>query len=274
MTTKLITSLAFAAATMLTATTASATIFTVDYHEAGVWNAYDSQNQTYSMKFKDDGSKDGFWLVVSSGMNPKTNVNEYAVLYGDRAANRITAYNYNGENNPDSYKDGELLGVFENAFTDGGQHARYGYDMTMFSIDVAGVNGAFGGDEWDGVQLGEQAGIWFHQTAGTDVSYNADGSIASFDYDSQMWLDAAFTDTRSRDRSICDRGGVYFCGTATAASSLGGNAGGGTGGTGGGTGGGAGGGASAGAGAVPAPGGLALILMGLAGLGFGMRRKS
>jgi hypothetical protein len=197
------------------------------------------------MKFKDDGSKDGFWLVVSSGMNPKTNVNEYAVLYGDRAANRITAYNYNGENNPDSYQTGTLLGTFDNAFADGGQHARYGYDMTMFSIDVAGINSAFAGADWDGVQLGEQAGIWFHQTAGTDVTYGADGSITGFGYDTQMWLDAAFDTTFVRDNSICDTRATYYCGTATAASN--------------------------GGGSVPAPGGLALLLMGVAGMG--MRRK-
>ncbi len=263
MTRKTMTAVAFSLATLLTVNTASATIFSIDYHDDGVWNSYDDVNQTYSMKFKDDGTKDGFWLVVSSGMNPKTNANEYAVLYGDRETNRITAYNYNGRNNPNSYRNGTLLGTFDNAFVDGGKHDRYGYDMTMFSIDVGAINSAFSDADWDGVQLGEQAGIWFHQTAGTDITYNADGSISNFGFDSQMWLDSAFETTLGRDNSVCDRLTAYYCAAGTAPT---GNSGstpipGGTAPT------------PGGGGSVPAPGGLALILMGLAGFGLSRRRK-
>jgi len=226
-------------ATILSATAASATIFSKDYHGPGVWNSYDTVEQTYTMKFNDDGSKDGFWLVVSDGENPKANANEYAILYGDRAANRITAYNYDGKNNANSFKTGDVLGTFDDVFsTANGQ--------TMFSLDVSGINGAFDNEGWDGVGFGEQIGIWFHQSSDSQFAYNADGSIADYSFGGQMWLDTANDNAGQRTCGPTDR--RFFCSpNPTAPTNTGG-------------------------GSVPAPGGLALILMGLAG--FRLRRKS
>jgi len=232
-------------ATILGTTGASATIFSKDYHGPGVWNSYDTVAQTYTMKFNDNGSKDGFWLVVSDGENPKSNANEYAILYGDRAANRITAYNYNGENKADSFRTGDVLGTFDNVFsTANGQ--------TMFSLDVSGINGAYDDAEWDGVGFGQQTGIWFHQSSGSEFAYNADGSIADYSYGGQMWLDTAHDGTGAR---VCGKNdNRFFCSpNATAPTNPGGGDG-------------------NGGGSVPAPGGLALVLMGLAG--FRLRRKS
>lgn len=237
--------------TALTMGTASATIFAKDYHDAGVWNAYDDQSQTYSMKFTDDGSKDGFWLVVSPGGNPKTNADEYAILYGDRAANKITAYTYDGANNANSFKTGDYLGTFDNAFSDGGTIDGYG-DTTMFSLDVSGINSALNTADWSGVSFGAEQGIWFHQSSGSEFAYNTDGTLADYVFTNQMWLDTAH-ETTGRRTCNAQNTGKYFCQPGTGIGNTGA------------------GGAGGAAGAVPAPGGLALILMGLAG--FGMRRK-
>ncbi len=234
--------LAAATATVMSVSGASATIFAKDYHgQHQVWNAYDTDTQTYSMKFKDDGSKDGFWLVVSPGPNPKTNVDEYAILYGDRATNRITAYTYDGQNSADSFRTGDYLGTFENAFQDGGN------GRTMFALDVSDINAALDTPEWAGVQFGVETGIWFHQSSGSNFAYNADGTIADYSFGGQMWLDTANQHTSVR--SCITNPNAFYCKAGTQS-------------TGGGNGNG---------GSVPAPGGLALVLMGLAG--FGLRRK-
>jgi len=217
---------------------ASATIFAKDYHDAGVWNAYDDSSETYTMKFDDDGSKDGFWLVVSGGDNPKTNANEYAILYGDRASNRITAYTYDGENNADSFRTGQHLATYENVFSDGGN------GRTMFALDVGDLNGAFDTAGWSGVEFGAQQGIWFHQSAGSQFAYNADGTISNYGFGTQMYLDKGNQKTHRGD--CANKPNAYFCKTGTTPSSSGG-------------------------GSVPAPGGLALLMVGFAGMR--LRRK-
>ena len=231
--------------TVLGMSAASATIFTKDYHDAGVWNAYDDSSETYTMKFTDDGSKDGFWLVVSPGENPKTNAQEYAIFYGDRKNNTITAYSYDGKNNANSFKTGKHLATYENAFTDGGTSAKFG-DMTMFSLDVSAINGAFDTADWKGAAFGDTQGIWFHQSSGSDFAYDGNGGITDYAFTGQMWLDTANQSTYNK-RTCAPGSAAYYCSTGTTPTN------------------------TDGGGSVPAPGGLALILMGLAG--FGLRRK-
>lgn len=255
---KLFAATALAAVTGFTGT-ANATIFQVDYHDAGVWNAYDSHNQTYAMKYRSDQGKDGFWLVVSDGDNPKGDGTSNAILYGDLENNRITAYTYNGENSSDSFSNGTLLGTYDGVFSSGGIHPEYGYELTMFNLDVSELNSAIGGD-FEGVQFGDEAGIWFHQSAGSDFTYGADGSITDYAFDSVMWLDRGNDATRSLNPDqVCSAANAsrYYCQTGTELASTGYTDGG-----------------NPGGGSVPAPGGLALILVGLAGLGRKFRKKA
>jgi len=265
-TSKFFTASVFAVSASFSAS-ANATTFNIDYHDAGVWHAYDEGNQAYAMKFRSDQGKDGFWLVVTDGDNPKGDGKSNAILYGDLVNNRITAYTYNGENNADSFDGGKLLGTYENAFSDGGTNVR-GYEMTMFSLDVSRINSALGPD-FDGVQIGENAGIWFHQSAGSNFTYGADGSITNYVFDDQMWLDRGNDGTHQRAMINCAAGetaagelgaGFGFLNSCDSTQLTGGFVGSSSGTT------------TSGGGSVPAPGGLALILVGLAGLGRKFRR--
>lgn len=253
-TTKFFAAIATFAAAATFSAAASATVFFKDYHDAGVWNAYDDQNEVYAMKYRSDQGKDGFWLVVSDGDNPKGNGTDYAILYGDRAENRITAYTYTGANNSDSYETGTYLGTYDGVFQDGGIDRKRGYELTMFSLDVGAINDAFGGD-WKGVVLGAETGIWFHESAGSNFSYDADGKITDYTFASQMYLDRG---RMAADGSVASpdcvtnfdqpRSYLDSCGSATPT--------------------------TPGGGSVPAPGGLALVLFGLAGLARLGRRKA
>ena len=205
------------------------------------------------MKFRSDQGKDGFWLVVSDGPNPRGDSSDYAILYGDLNNNSITAYTYDGENNSNSYETGTYLGTYDNAFSDGGQHARYGYDLTMFSLDVGAINDSFG-DEWTGVALGEQAGIWFHQSADSQFDYADNGEILDYSFSSQMFLDRGnddITNTFASPDCVTSQS-FQFVNSCDSTQIAGG---------------------AVGGGSVPAPGGLALVLVGLAGFG-AMRRRN
>ena len=249
---------AFTTAITLSAA-ASATIFDIDYNDAGVWTAYDTDNQAYAMKYRSDQGKDGFWLVVTDGDNPKGDGQSHAILYGDLINNRITAYTYSGENNSESFQSGTFLGSYENAFSAGGKHPTYGYDMTMFSLDVGDINNAIGGD-FEGISIGEKAGIWFHQSSGSEFTYGEDGSIVDYAFDNQMWLDRGNDATKFRGAVNCETGEITGpgaqtfinpCGSTQIAGAPVGT--------------------SSGGGSVPAPGGLALVLVGLIGLGRKLR---
>lgn len=151
-------------------------------------------NWSYTIKEKAPGViSDGFWLVISDGPNPKSHVNEYAILYGDLANNRVTAYEYSGQNNANSYNSpGVLLGSF------GGLDAvDNGSERTLsFSIDATGINN-HAIQDWKGLFFGEQIGIWFHPSVGTNVSYYKDGGISSFSYaqGGQGWYDTGYRQT-------------------------------------------------------------------------------
>lgn len=248
--TSLISASAILVASVAFSTAASAKVFTVDYHDDALWSAYDDTNEVYGMKFKDDGTKDGFWLVVSDGPNPKTNANEYAILYGDLNANRITAYTYDGLDGPNSYQTGTFLGSYDGAFQDGGTHATYGFDLTMFSLDVSAINAAFDTPDWDGVQHGALSGMWFHQSVDSQFAYNADGSLAGYSFSDQMWVDAAYDQSGMLNSLDCASGqtSAFYLNACNPTQFK-----------------------PAGNGSVPAPGGLALLMAGLIGLG--LRRR-
>lgn len=113
---------------------------------------------------------DGFWLVLNGGANPKGIANEFAILYGDLKNNRITAYNYNGLNSPDSWQDpSRYISTFAAPFT-------ITDNSFSFNLDVTALN-ALNLPNWKGIQFNNSLGIWFHSTGLLDVAYDSTGAI-------------------------------------------------------------------------------------------------
>ncbi|MEM8799184.1 MAG: PEP-CTERM sorting domain-containing protein [Pseudomonadota bacterium] len=155
------------------------------------------ESLTGSFEFAQN-STEGFWLVISDGPNPKFFQNEYAILYGDLENNRITAYNYNGENKADSWNDpGEFIASFTDAFSVSDVNA----GLAEFTIDVTNINAYVPQDfrhlpandpkrdRWDGVRFEHEIGIWFHFVDDLSASYRRNGRIKNFHFGREGWVD-------------------------------------------------------------------------------------
>jgi hypothetical protein len=116
---------------------------------------------------------DGFWLVLTTGGNPKGIANEFAILYGDLKNNRITAYTYNGQNDPNSWQDtSAYLRQYNNVFTTSG-------GAFSFKLDVTGLNAVPIGNKLN-IGFGNELGIWYHNVSTLSATYNASGRLTSF----------------------------------------------------------------------------------------------
>ena len=155
---------------------------------------YDTNTEEFSWSYTTTDNNDGFWLVVSPYDNPKDSDGELAILYGDTANSRLTAYRYNGRNNNQSYSDpGVLLGAFEGALVT--TPGAGGTQTVSFSIDATDINAALPDVDSTGVAFGEHIGVWFHPVAGSNFSYGAPTNpgdarpITGFTTSSAGWVD-------------------------------------------------------------------------------------
>lgn len=169
-----------------------------------VTTSYDASNEIFSWAYtigRDNAGNlsDGFWLVVTDGENPKGDMNEYAILYGDVSGNRVSAYEYSGLNNANSYiTPGNLLdsftGIISSSDDDKGTANLNDDTRTIgFSIDVSDIND---GNEdtnegiWEGTQFGEKIGIWFHPSSSSTFTYSSEtGNLTSYGYNRQGYYD-------------------------------------------------------------------------------------
>ncbi len=130
---------------------------------------------------------DGAWLVLSDGENPKQNVNEYAILYLDSIANKVSIYNYDGKNGPSSYLANDYLGSTAlNVVENGNDEVTF-----EFSLDATAINSQTGkyGSEWDGIAFGKEIGIWFHGVTDLETTYDSSHKLLAFDYDRRGYYD-------------------------------------------------------------------------------------
>lgn len=175
-------------------------------------STYDDHNNTLdftsTVKEKNHRLANGFWLVLNGGgepndaSNPKGRENEIAILYGDHQTGRLTAYVYNGQNNPSSASTHgayiqSFTTEFDTQYTNGGG-SNDGMVKFNFKISLDTINDPTGKPAgWRGIEYGNEVGIWYHPFYAKNgaITYNADGSINNFSTKYSGWYDTSGTDT-------------------------------------------------------------------------------
>ena len=164
-----------------------------------VTTSFDDVSEVFSWEYTITesavGFSDAFWLVVSDGPNPKGVQNQLAILYGDLAANRVSAFQYNGANNQNSFMNpGQFIESFDGVLN----VSTTATERTIgFSIDVTNINdyvptpAPTGSEAWEGVRFDDQLGIWFHPSAGSTISYDANGEVDGYTFRRQGWYDTS-----------------------------------------------------------------------------------
>ncbi len=169
-----------------------------------ITTTYDSGNDIFSWSYtigqnSHGDYSDGFWLVVTDGENPKRQMNEYAILYGDTSTNRISAYEYSGENNANSYNSPRnLVDSFDNLFSIATDETAMERTIS-FSLSTEKINNPLpsmvsDASIWKGLSFDDHVGIWFHPSTRTDVAYyqgKVAPGIESFNYHRQGWYDTS-----------------------------------------------------------------------------------
>ena len=169
-----------------------------------VTTSYNTMTEEFSWSYtigRDgmDNLSDAFWLVVTDGENPKDDADEYAILYGDVDGNVISAYEYSGLNNANSFiTPGNLLDSFVglSAVDDDNGTANIDDDLRTisFTIDASVINAGNADTDpliWKGLNFGEKLGIWFHPSSNSTFAYNGAGEMTSYTYSKQGWFDAS-----------------------------------------------------------------------------------
>jgi hypothetical protein len=146
---------------------------------------------------KNGNASNGFWLVLSDGPNPKYNRGEFAIFYGDSANSSLTAYEYSGQNNANSYNNpANYLESFGLDYSHSGGAGTFSFDINVASLNDPANNALVSAPDWQGAQFGSQIGIWFHPVLNASFDYNADGEIQSFGHQVAGWHDGARQITR------------------------------------------------------------------------------
>jgi len=145
-------------------------------------------SSTFTRNKGNNNLSDGAWLVLSDGENPKNNVDEYAIMYMDAVNQKVSIYNYDGENSANSYKSSDFLGSTAlNVIENGNDEITF-----EFSLDATDINNNTNyGADWKGIAFDEEIGLWFHNTSGLHTSYGANGELLDFSSARSGWYDTS-----------------------------------------------------------------------------------
>jgi hypothetical protein len=179
---------------------------------ASVSSTYDSVTElfTWSVTFSDTVTR-GLTLAVNNGPNPKGHAGELALLYvdaNDPGDVRVTAYNYNGKNRRDSFKDGDgltngaqpadlIADASHASFVVSASRADAGGSRTIsFAIDASVINAHTpmypGTSPWYGIGFDTGLGLWMHTYRTFDPTYDAQtGAITALSAGGEGWFDGA-----------------------------------------------------------------------------------
>lgn len=186
------------------AASANATVYTYNSNTAGIFSnptvnpkgyGYDSITASYNdansqfsweVDYNAAGAAagpKGFWLVISDGPNPKSNVNEYSMYYGNYGTGNLSAYVYDGKNGPGAWTSNPFIGNYKASTYSNGT------DVFGFSLDTSSMNAMNFGSDWDGTQFSDNIGIWFHPIWDLDSKFKKNGKIKKFNPKSAYWYD-------------------------------------------------------------------------------------
>jgi hypothetical protein len=150
--------------------------------------SYNDANGDFRLRttFAPNTSVDGYWFVASaSGQNPKGTFNELAILYADFGTKRVSAFEYNGQNDANSYNsNASFIGRYENALTQVGNT----WTLSINDAAIRSFNDGNNGADWTGIKFGQNIGIWFHWFDGS-FTYNASNKLTGVHIRSQGWSD-------------------------------------------------------------------------------------
>jgi len=199
--------------TLLAAPAAMATTYSFETGPGHFGNggSYDSISTSYNdwtnvltwevdNAVKNGQEMDGFWLVVNDGPDNPKGTDGLAIFYADFVDTDgagtndnigLWAFEYNGQNNPNSYASTAYLGSFMSALVDTGT-------TRGFSLDVSGIYSMIAATQPYGAELG----VWFHPTFGYQSRVDANGRLIDWSGGTQSWYDKANLQTTITTASV------------------------------------------------------------------------
>lgn len=132
--------------------------------------------------------------MVNDGVNPKESPNRLAIFYVDGIQNKVSAYEYNGENNPGSFSNpGKFLGSTDLVVTpNGASQKTFEFDFDTSTFDLSEITNP----NWKGVDFDNKIGLWVHGVSGLTTQYEGK-ELKSFEFAKQSYYDVEDLDATS-----------------------------------------------------------------------------